>query len=169
MQALFSNARIVHRLDMSTSGLIVMAKGLEVLRHLSRQFQKRQVNKTYTAEVWGQVEGEEGVIDLPLACDWPNRPRQEVNFERGRAAITRWQVAARTSEATRMILFPETGRSHQLRVHMKELGHPIIGDEFYAEGEALAASPRLALHATELSFHHPDGGAMVHFKDAPSF
>lgn len=160
----FPEARIVHRLDMDTSGVMVLAMNAAAHRHLGLQFERRKTRKTYVAEVWGQMVGDEGEVDLPLVCDWPNRPKQMVSFEHGRPALTRWQVLERTEKTTRVRLFPHTGRSHQLRVHMLALGHPIIGDRFYAEGEALSAFHRLALHAESLEFHHPSGGERVAFE-----
>jgi len=109
------------------------------------------------------------LIDLPLATDWENKPRQEVNHERGRASQTRWQVIDRETNATRLKLIPVTGRTHQLRVHMKEIGHPILGDEFYSIGDALDAADRLQLHAAELGFRHPSGGEPVVFRSEPPF
>jgi tRNA pseudouridine32 synthase / 23S rRNA pseudouridine746 synthase len=110
------------------------------------------------------MEAEEGQVDLPLRCDWPNRPKQMVCHEYGRKALTGWTVLLREEYSTRVMLSPVTGRSHQLRVHMLALGHPILGDRFYADGEALAAADRLQLHAQELTFHHPDGGDRVTFQ-----
>jgi tRNA pseudouridine32 synthase/23S rRNA pseudouridine746 synthase len=163
-QELHSGARIVHRLDMDTSGVMVLAMNAAAHRHLGLQFERRKTRKTYLAEVWGHVAEDEGEIDLPLVCDWPNRPKQMVSFEHGKPALTRWEVVDRAEKTSRVRLFPHTGRSHQLRVHMLSLGHPIIGDRFYAEGEALAASKRLALHAEGLELHHPSGGARVTFR-----
>lgn len=156
-------ARIVHRLDMDTSGIMVLAKTPSAHRHLGLQFERRKTSKTYIAEVWGSLLSDEGEVDLPLICDWPNRPRQMVCFERGKSALTRWRVLKRSATTTRVQLFPVTGRSHQLRVHMLSLGHPILGDRFYAEGEALNASKRLSLHAESLELHHPNGGERVLF------
>ena len=161
-------ARIVHRLDMDTSGVMVLALNARAHRHLGLQFERRKTRKTYVARVWGQPEGETGEVELPLVCDWPNRPKQMVCHERGKPALTRFEVLAREGTTTRVRLFPFTGRSHQLRVHMLSLGHPIIGDRFYAEGEALQASGRLALHAEELTLHHPEDGRLVTFRaDCP--
>jgi tRNA pseudouridine32 synthase / 23S rRNA pseudouridine746 synthase len=151
-------SRIVHRLDMDTSGVMVLAMNPAALRHLGLQFERRKTSKSYVAEVWGNIAEEEGEIDLPLVCDWPNRPKQMVCRERGRPALTRWQVERRNERTTRVRLYPHTGRSHQLRVHMLAIGHVIIGDRFYAEGEALEASSRLALHAESLTLHHPANG-----------
>ncbi len=162
-QQTYPEARIVHRLDMDTSGVMVLAMNAQAHRHLGLQFERRKTQKTYVAEVWGQIENDAGEIDLPLICDWPNRPKQMVSFEHGKPALTRWQVIARNERTTRVRLFPFTGRSHQLRVHMLSLGHPIVGDRFYAPGDALAASPRLLLHAESLTLHHPTGGGRVTF------
>lgn len=158
VQTAFPEALLVHRLDRDTSGVMIFALTPHAQRHLGLQFEKRQVKKTYVARVWGDVDGESGTIDLPLIVDWPNRPLQHVDFENGKPAVTDWKVMKREGGVTRMRLMPQTGRSHQLRVHMKELGHPILGDPFYASGEALAAGERLMLHAESLRFRHPDGG-----------
>lgn len=154
----YPNALIVHRLDMSTSGVMVMALNKEVHRELSRQFRERETHKVYFAWVWGEVTEVYGEVDLPLICDWPNRPLQMVDFENGKAALTRWQRLKVEKGRSLMKLLPHTGRSHQLRVHMKSIGHPILGDEFYAHDEALSAAPHLQLHAAELGFKHPVTG-----------
>ena len=168
VQAEHPNARIVHRLDMDTSGLIVLALNPEAHRHLGLQFERRHVDKRYVADVWGVIEQDEGKVDLPLICDWPNRPKQMVDHEQGKSAQTSWKVLARHNEKTRVQLFPKTGRSHQLRVHMLSLGHPILGDNLYAHEQALNASPRLSLHAEMLEFHHPIGGERIKFEsDCP--
>ncbi len=156
-QAVFPEALLVHRLDRDTSGVMIFALTPHAQRHLGLQFEKRQMKKTYIARVWGEVAEAAGTIDLPLIVDWPNRPRQHVDFESGKQAITDWKVLKRQAGTTRMRLTPRTGRSHQLRVHMKELGHPILGDPFYAAGAA-RDFPRLMLHAESLRFRHPDGG-----------
>jgi len=157
MKARFPGALLVHRLDMDTSGVMVFARKPSVQRHLNLQFEKRLIGKTYIAEVWGEVVGDAGEIDLPLIVDWPNRPLQKVCFETGKPSVTRWKVIGRHPGRTRMQLYPQTGRSHQLRVHMLALGNPILGDVFYAKGAALAAAVRLLLHAETLTFSHPDG------------
>jgi tRNA pseudouridine32 synthase/23S rRNA pseudouridine746 synthase len=163
--AMFPGALLVHRLDRDTSGVMVFARSRLAQRHLNWQFERRQVRKTYVARVAGHVEGEAGRIELPLICDWPNRPRQMVCHARGKAALTDWRVIDREAEATRVELRPLTGRSHQLRVHLAELGHPILGDPLY--GDAVAA-PRMQLHAARLGFRHPDGGAHVAYEaDVP--
>ncbi|MBE1290028.1 MAG: RluA family pseudouridine synthase [Rhodobacteraceae bacterium] len=163
LQAAFPEALLVHRLDMDTSGVIVFARTPAAQRHLGLQFEKRMMKKSYLALVWGQVDGKEGVIDLPLIVDWPNRPLQKVCHETGRAAVTEWKVLRHDETSTRMRLFPQTGRSHQLRIHMRELGHPILGDPFYATGPA-RDFPRLMLHAETLRLRHPDGGRGMTFR-----
>lgn len=165
----FPTARIVHRLDMHTSGLVIMALHAGAVRHLNRQFELRRAEKTYEALVWGTLIHEEGIIDLPLRCDWENRPRQMVDHEQGKPSETRYKLVDWKNSVSRVLLYPKTGRSHQLRVHMLALGHPILGDEFYAEGEALAASSRLCLHAKELTVEHPIMGGKMTFESMPSF
>jgi tRNA pseudouridine32 synthase / 23S rRNA pseudouridine746 synthase len=150
------DTKVVHRLDKDTSGLLLLAFDKKALGALGSQFEHRRVEKYYVARVWGEVAGESGVIDLPLATDWENKPRQRIDHENGRAARTEWEVLAREPGVTRLKLIPLTGRTHQLRVHMVALGHPILGDSFYASGDALAAADRLQLHAEGLSFFHPD-------------
>ncbi|HAC60006.1 pseudouridine synthase [Parvibaculum sp.] len=168
-RAKYPNARIVHRLDRETSGVVVMAMNAKAHRHLGLQFERRKTSKRYIARVWGDVRGEAGAIDLPLSCDWPNRPKQMVDKENGRPALTHWEVIRREESATRLALVPITGRSHQLRVHMLSLGHPIVGDGFYATGPALAAADRLQLHAESLTLHHPSDGGLITFSDPCPF
>ncbi|WP_341873637.1 pseudouridine synthase [Roseibium hamelinense] len=163
-KAKFPGARIVHRLDMDTSGVMVLARNAAAHRHLGLQFERRKLAKTYVADVWGHPVEDCGEIDLPLICDWPNRPKQMVSFELGKAAFTRWETIERLERTTRLRLYPRTGRSHQLRVHLLSIGHPIIGDRFYAEADALAESNRLALHAESLEVHHPANGERVMFE-----
>ena len=153
----FPTALLVHRLDRDTSGVMVFALTPHAQRHLGLQFEKRQTRKTYVARVWGTLAPKTGTVDLPLIVDWPNRPLQKVCHETGKAAQTDWRVLRSTDGESRVRLMPKTGRSHQLRVHMLELGHPILGDPFYATGPALA-HPRLMLHSETLQFRHPDGG-----------
>ena len=155
-------ALLVHRLDRDTSGIMVFALTHHAQRHLGMQFEKRQVKKTYVARVWGRVEEKTGTVNLPLAVDWPNRPLQKVDSIIGRPALTDWRIVRHEAETTRLRLYPRTGRSHQIRVHMKEIGHPILGDAFYADGIARDA-PRLMLHAETLKFRHPEGGVYVNF------
>lgn len=168
IQAVFPEALLVHRLDRDTSGVMVFALTPHAQRHLGLQFEKRQTKKTYIARVWGDIQGDEGTVDLPLIVDWPNRPKQHVDHENGKPAQTDWKVLKRPPGETRMRLFPLTGRSHQLRVHMLELGHPILGDPFYAAGPAREFE-RLMLHAESLRFRHPDGGKSHTFKSKPPF
>lgn len=160
VQALFPEARVVHRLDMGTSGVMIFARDLASQQALGRAFENRQVTKRYEAVVAGRVAGDSGCIDLPLICDWPHRPRQMVDRLRGKPAWTAWRVMARDEAActTRLLLEPRTGRSHQLRVHLQSIGHPILGDEFYAPAEIRDLSPRLLLHATHLAGPHPLAG-----------
>ncbi len=157
-QQAFAGAMTVHRLDKDTSGVVVMGMNRKAHAHLSQQFETRLTRKVYVARVWGCMAEESGLVDLPIACDWPNRPKQMVDPENGRPAQTGWSVLAREEDATRVELSPATGRSHQLRVHMLSLGHPILGDNFYAHEEAFAAAERLQLHAERLSFFHPSSG-----------
>lgn len=152
----FPQAESVHRLDMATSGVIVVALNKAAERELKRQFREREPSKRYVARVWGHPAAEKGVVDLPLICDWPNRPKQKVCFETGKAAQTEYEVLEYAPDNTaRVLLKPITGRSHQLRVHMLALGHPILGDRFYAHPEARAMAPRLQLHALMLTITHP--------------
>ncbi|WP_296426111.1 RluA family pseudouridine synthase [Yoonia sp.] len=163
LQAAFPEVLLVHRLDMDTSGVMVFARTAHAQRHLGLQFEKRQMKKTYVARVWGHVREDTGTVDLPLIVDWPNRPLQHVNHETGKPAQTDWRIIRRDGNTTRIRLYPKTGRSHQLRVHMREIGHPILGDPFYATGEA-RDFPRLMLHAESLKLRHPDGGESMSFR-----
>ena len=158
VQAVFPEALLVHRLDRDTSGVMIFAMTPHAQRHLGLQFEKRMTRKTYVARVWGVPEEKSGTVDLPLIVDWPNRPLQMVCHETGKPAQTDWKKIKSDGETARMRLFPKTGRSHQLRVHMLALGHPILGDPFYATGPA-RDFPRLMLHSEELRFNHPQGGA----------
>ena len=157
VKAAYPGALLVHRLDRDTSGVMVFARKPSIQRHINLQFEKRLVEKTYIADVCGDVAGEEGEIDLPIVIDWPNRPLHKICHETGKPSVTRWQVIGRSEGRTRVRLFPKTGRSHQLRVHMLSMGHPILGDAFYAHEAALAAASRLHLHAETLAFHDLDG------------
>lgn len=168
LQAVFPTALLVHRLDRDTSGVMVFAQTPAAQRHLGLQFEKRMTKKTYVARVWGDVQGNEGTVDLPLIVDWPNRPKQMVDHENGKSAVTEWKVIKRGDNETRMRLMPKTGRSHQLRVHMLAMGHPILGDPFYAEGEALEF-PRLMLHSEELKLKHPEDGRGLKFRAKAPF
>ena len=157
LQAVFPDALLVHRLDRDTSSVMIFALTPHAQRHLGLQFEKRYTKKTYIARVWGRLAENTGTVDLPLNVDWPNRPRQMVDHENGRQAITDWRLVRASDTESRVRLMPRTGRSHQLRVHMLEIGHPILGDPFYATGAA-RAFPRLMLHSETLQFRHPDGG-----------
>lgn len=160
VQAVFPQALLVHRLDRDTSGVMIFALTPHAQRHLGLQFEKRYTKKTYVARVWGEMAQKTGTVDLPLIVDWPNRPRQMVDHENGKQAVTDWRVMRSAAGETRVRLMPKTGRSHQLRVHMLALGHPILGDPFYATGPA-RDYPRLMLHSETLQFRHPDGGQGV--------
>lgn len=162
-------AKVVHRLDKDTSGLLLLAFDKKALGALGSQFEQRRVEKYYVARVAGEIEGDSGLIDLPLATDWENKPRQRVDLEHGKASQTRWEVLAREPGATRLKLIPLTGRTHQLRVHLLAIGHPILGDSFYASGAALAAAERLQLHAEGLSFFHPEDQRLMPFVAAAPF
>ncbi|KQN49373.1 23S rRNA pseudouridylate synthase [Serratia sp. Leaf50] len=166
----FPIAESVHRLDLSTSGVIAVALTKEAERELKRQFRERETKKAYIARVWGHMEEDYGIIDLPLICDYPNRPKQKVCHETGKKALTQYEVLSWDEDGTtRVKLRPVTGRSHQLRVHLLALGHPILGDKFYAHPEALAMAPRLQLHAQELSIYHPITDVPMTFNCDPDF
>lgn len=151
----------VHRLDLGTSGLLVLGRGAFMHQQLSKAFEQRQVHKRYQAVVHGLLADDSGEIDLPLLVDWPHRPRQQVNRLQGKPSLTRWRVLSRDANAglSRLALEPVTGRSHQLRVHLAAIGHPILGDELYAPPAVHAAAARLLLHADALSL--PQVGAMT--------
>lgn len=168
VKAVFPDALLVHRLDRDTSGVMIFALTAHAQRHLGLQFEKRQTRKTYVARVFGRMMEKTGTVNLPLIVDWPNRPRQMVDHENGKEAITDWRVQRVEGNTTRVKLYPRTGRSHQLRVHMLALGHPILGDPFYASGAALDA-PRLMLHAEELRIRHPEGGKGMGFRAKVGF
>lgn len=171
-QGRFPDARVVHRLDMATSGLMLMARGEEAQRRLGRAFETRRVHKRYIAQVAGRLEATDWrTLELPLACDWPNRPRQMVSFTHGKPAVTRWRALGHdaASNSTRVELEPVTGRSHQLRVHLMALGHPMLGDALYAPPAVQAQAPRLLLHAWRIEFEHPGSGGLLCFESAPPF
>lgn len=170
VQKEFPDALNVHRLDMSTSGLIVLARGKEMHRRISAMFRERRVEKRYLAIVAGQMEAVEGEVDLPLGADWPNRPRQKVDFAIGKPSLTRYrQLAHDASTDTSCVeLEPVTGRTHQLRVHMAAIGHPIQGDALYG-GDARGSAVRLLLHACSLSFAHPLSGELLTTVCEPPF
>jgi tRNA pseudouridine32 synthase/23S rRNA pseudouridine746 synthase len=163
----YSEARIVHRLDWETSGLLVLGRNAESHRELSRQFHDRETEKMYVALCWGQPDADDGHIDLPLRYDPPTKPRHVVDHDLGKHAQTLWRVVDRQPAYCRVELTPITGRSHQLRVHMLSIGHPLLGDQLYAHPEALAACPRLALHSARLVISHPVTGRRMTF-DSPA-
>ncbi|MCW0343207.1 bifunctional tRNA pseudouridine(32) synthase/23S rRNA pseudouridine(746) synthase RluA [Pantoea ananatis] len=166
----YPEAESVHRLDMATSGVIVVALTKAAERELKRQFREREPAKTYVARVWGHPAQEKGMVDLPLICDWPNRPKQKVCFDTGKSAQTDYQVVEYGDDnSARVALKPITGRSHQLRVHMLALGHPILGDGFYAHPEAKAMANRLLLHAESLTITHPAFGNAMTFRQPADF
>jgi tRNA pseudouridine32 synthase/23S rRNA pseudouridine746 synthase len=169
LQQRFPTASIVHRLDLDTSGIMVIPLNRETHAHISRQFQQRKVVKSYHALVYGRVEADSGEVELPIACDWDNRPRQMICPERGKHALTRYRVLERGPDRSRLLLMPVTGRSHQLRIHMREIGHPILGCDMYAHEEALAMAGRLMLHATTLAFEHPASGEWLEGECPPDF
>lgn len=157
------NAQIVHRLDMATSGIIVVALRRSAERELKRQFRERETKKTYYARVAGYVKQTMGTVDLPLICDWPNRPKQKVDHKIGKSSTTHFEVISRAKRSSLVKLTPITGRSHQLRVHMMALGHPILGDNFYADPLAKRLAARLLLHAQSLTIKHPYSGESMTF------
>ena len=171
LQALHPDALVVHRLDMATSGLWIMGRGLAMQRKLARAFEHRQVRKRYVAVVDGRLAQAEGSIDLPIGADWPNRPRQQVDAEHGRPSVTRFRVLGPgpLPGTTRLELEPVTGRTHQLRVHLMAIGHPIVGDALYAPEPVATAAPRLWLHASELGLVHPGTGEPMLWTSAPPF
>lgn len=171
IQADFADARIVHRLDLATSGVLVMARGAAMERQLSIAFQQRAVSKRYLAVVAGHVEQESGQIDLPLITDWPNRPRQMVDFTHGKPSLTAFRRLAYdpVRHISLVELRPHTGRSHQLRVHLQAIGHPILGDDLYADPVSRAAAPRLLLHAAELVLPHPLSGQTLSLSSPTPF
>ena len=166
VQRRFPDAAIAHRLDMATSGLMLFARGAAMQRALSMAFEQRRVNKRYVAIVEGTLAGTAGEIEAPLAADWPARPRQKVDAEQGRPSLTRWwSLGAADGGATRVLLEPVTGRTHQLRVHLVHIGHRIVGDALYgAEPQA-----RLMLHATVLGLLHPLTSEALAFESLPPF
>jgi tRNA pseudouridine32 synthase/23S rRNA pseudouridine746 synthase len=168
LEAAYPQVLLVHRLDRDTSGVMVFGLTAHAQRHLGLQFEKRQTMKTYLARITGRLEPKTGTVDLPLIVDWPNRPLQKVDHETGKPAVTDWRVMKASDEESRVKLYPQTGRSHQLRVHMLALGHPILGDPLYAP-ETADQYPRMMLHAEELRLRHPDGGEGMKFRVAAPF
>lgn len=171
VQQRWPDARVVHRLDMETSGLMVFGLGLEAQRALSIAFEQRRVDKRYVAVVAGLIDADSGEVSAPLIADWPNRPRQMIDPLHGKPSLTRWTVLARDPQAqtTRVLLEPVTGRTHQLRLHMLHIGHPILGDALYANNAAREAAPRLLLHAQWLRIPHRTDGRSLEFESAAPF
>jgi tRNA pseudouridine32 synthase/23S rRNA pseudouridine746 synthase len=165
----FDEVHIVHRLDMATSGIMVFARHKNALRHLQQQFQHRQTEKSYQAILAGRLTPSSGAINLPMRCDWPNRPQQIVCYDFGKKSLTRWRVMEYLDQTTRVELMPITGRSHQLRVHCNTLGHPILGDNLYGTTESQAATKHLCLHAQSLTFTHPSSGERLTFTSPSPF
>jgi len=168
LEKAFPTVRLIHRLDRDTSGAMVFALTPHAQRHLNLQFETRKVRKTYVARVAGRLAPASGEVDLPLIVDWPNRPRQKICHETGKSALTHWKVLRADESESRVRLFPKTGRTHQLRVHMLALGHPILGDPFYAPENA-GDFPRMMLHAEELRLKHPESGHGMTFRAKPPF
>ena len=160
----YPNLFLVHRLDMDTSGVIIFALSKSTQRSLNLQFEKRIVKKLYEARVFGNITEDNGFIDLPLIVDWPNRPLQKIDAKEGKSALTHWQVLDREGDVTRVALMPETGRTHQLRVHMMSLGHTILGDRFYGNVAEINLANELQLHAKDLMIIHPKNGKKITFK-----
>ncbi len=165
----YPDARIVHRLDLDTSGLLVLAIGQQATSDLNRQFRDRLIGKQYEAVVFGELLDDTGEINAAIAQDWERRPRQKIDAERGKHALTKFKVLTRQDHTSRVALEPVTGRSHQLRIHLAHIGHPILGCDLYAHDEALAASDRLMLHAAELSLFHPLTEKRMTFSSAVPF
>ena len=154
----YPNSFLIHRLDMDTSGVIIFALSKSTQRSLNLQFEQRVVKKIYEARVFGNINKNNGSIDLPLIVDWPNRPLQKVDIKEGKDALTHWHVLKRERNATRVRLMPETGRTHQLRVHMMSIGHAILGDRFYGNAIEINLAKDLQLHAKKLMVNHPKSG-----------
>lgn len=171
VQAVYPEARIVHRLDMATSGIMLMARGVDMQRELNRRFARRAIHKQYVAVVHGRISEQAGMIELPVAADWPRRPRQKVDVCHGKAASTTYQVLHydTASDTTRVMLQPYTGRTHQLRIHLQAIGHPIVGDTLYAGGHGQEQVTRLLLHACMLALRHPLDGQLHRFTSHAPF
>ncbi|MFN9707618.1 MAG: RluA family pseudouridine synthase [Burkholderiales bacterium] len=167
----FEEAKVIHRLDMATSGILMFARGLAAQRDLHRLFAQRQIHKEYVAVVAGLLDPAEGEIDAPLMPDWPQRPRQKVDFKQGKPSLTRYRVLSHDEpmKRTRVQLQPVTGRSHQLRVHLCWIGHPILGDALYAPPEVTRLAPRLLLHACRISMQRPDGQGPIDIQSLAPF
>ena len=162
LRAAYWDSLLVHRLDCDTSGVMIFARNKNAQGFLGQEFEQRRAKKSYVARVAGVMAVDRGRVDLPIGSDWPNRPKQKVDPVNGRSAITDWEVIGRSAGETRVRLYPQTGRSHQLRVHMLELGHPILGDQIYSTDAARYG--RLMLHAESLALHHPATKAWVEYR-----
>ena len=165
----FPDAAIVHRLDLDTSGLLVLALSKLARSELNRQFRERLIGKEYIADVFGTPVSQKGRIDLPIAPDPDNRPKQLIDHEKGKASVTFYEVLSEQADRARLLLKPITGRSHQLRIHLAEIGHPILGCDLYAHPAAFKASSRLHLHASFLQFSHPLSKELLAFRDPAPF
>ncbi len=174
-QAVYADARVVHRLDMATSGLFVMARGAQAQSALSKAFAVGKIAKHYVAVVAGKLDTQSdavdgwSMIDLPIAADWPRRPLRIIDHQTGKPSITRWRILSLDASTTRILLNPLTGRTHQLRVHLQALGHPILGDALYAPPDIQSLATRLLLHASRIEFSHPATGAPLTFSSTPPF
>lgn len=178
VQQHYPDACVVHRLDMATSGLLLLARGAAVQRQLNACFARRQIHKRYEAVVTGLVQANPALeqpgwscIDLPMRLDWPNRPKSVIDPVQGKPSLTRWQLLSvdQRAQTTRLLLEPVTGRSHQLRVHLLAIGHPIVGDALYGPTPHQGMAQRLLLHASELQLQHPTDGRPLHFVSQPPF
>lgn len=159
-----------HRLDMATSGILLFALSKAADRELKRQFREREPQKHYLALVFGHLQQESGEVNFPLICDWENRPRQRIDFVVGKKACTHFEILERRNDFSTLVkLTPITGRSHQLRLHMLALGHPILGDKFYAPPQVKAMASRLCLHAAQLTISHPINGEIMTFTQSADF
>ena len=168
LQERYGDILVIHRLDQDTSGILVFARNKTALNTVQRQFEAQTTRKVYEAVVMGEIAASGGCINMPIIVDWPNRPLQKISHTEGRYALTRWEKIAVENGNTRVALYPKTGRSHQLRLHMQQIGHPIKGDTLYA-GEAARSEARLCLHARELDFNHPTTGHRMEFILKPGF
>lgn len=165
----YPDAAVIHRLDLDTSGVMVLARSKRAAQRLSQQFREREVEKTYAAVVWGRFPASASRLEFPLSADPVNRPRHRVDPAGGREAITEVEVVGPVGDHTRVSLRPKTGRSHQLRVHLAHTGHPILGCDLYAHPEAFRAADRLMLHAARIGFAHPAHGGFVEFESPVPF
>lgn len=169
VQTEFPSALTVHRLDMQTSGLVIFALNKGAQSTLGRLFEARQIHKRYCAWIAGCPLENSGVIDLPISADWPNRPRQKIDFDVGKPSTTRWEVIERKNDRSYVLLYPLTGRSHQLRIHLQEIGHPILGDPLYGNDVNRQMASRLLLHADYLNFNHPETNEEFEITAPPNF